>query len=184
MTPNIEKHNYDGQAVEFEITTGKNLMVNATEMARIFDKQVVAFTRNDDTKAFISEVLKSENSHFLGIESEADLITSKQRSGTWMHRVLALKFAAWLSPAFELWVYSTIDHILFGHYRHMEESLKESALRRTEIETIKNQLRETDAFRKLEQLELEEKQEAYRRSKQNRMQLSLFVDQSKALAQV
>jgi len=43
----------------------------------------------------------------LNIESKEDLIISKQKSGTWMHRVLALNFAAWLEPAFDLWVYAT-----------------------------------------------------------------------------
>jgi hypothetical protein len=41
-----------------------------------------------------------------------------------MHRVLALKFAAWLSPDFELWVYTTIDKLLFGKYVEREKSLE------------------------------------------------------------
>ena len=41
-----------------------------------------------------------------------------------MHRILALKFAAWLDPDFELWVYNTIDNILFGNYnKHMAAHL-------------------------------------------------------------
>lgn len=32
--------------------------------------------------------------------------------GTWMHEKLALKFASWLSPAFELWVYDKIQELL------------------------------------------------------------------------
>jgi hypothetical protein len=51
---------------------------------------------------------------FLGIEKEDDLIISRQKLGTWMHRVLALKFAAWLHPDFEVQVYSTVDHLLYG----------------------------------------------------------------------
>jgi hypothetical protein len=39
-----------------------------------------------------------------------------------MHRILALKFAAWLDPAFELWVFSTIDQIILGHYKEMKEA--------------------------------------------------------------
>jgi hypothetical protein len=66
--------------------------------------------KTEDTQMFIHECLKSENSRFFEngkTPSEDDLVVSKQRSGTWMHRILALKFAAWLSPKFELWVYST-----------------------------------------------------------------------------
>lgn len=116
---------YKEQTVDFLPTGENNLMVNATQMAKIFRRQVVAFLRNDDTKNFISECLKSENSHFLGVKNETDLIYSKQKTGTWMHRVLALKFAAWLDPAFELWVYITIDKILLGHYREQQEATKE-----------------------------------------------------------
>jgi len=32
--------------------------------------------------------------------------------GTWMDEKLALKFAAWLSPEFELWVYDRIQELL------------------------------------------------------------------------
>ena len=32
--------------------------------------------------------------------------------GTWMDEKLALKFAAWLSPVFELWVYDRIEELL------------------------------------------------------------------------
>jgi hypothetical protein len=42
-----------------------------------------------------------------------------------MHRVLALKFAAWLDPDFEVWVYSTIDTILFGHYKELRAATEE-----------------------------------------------------------
>jgi hypothetical protein len=39
-----------------------------------------------------------------------------------MHRLLALKFAAWLHPEFEVWVYTTIEHLLFGRYIKLEQS--------------------------------------------------------------
>jgi len=32
--------------------------------------------------------------------------------GTWMNQKLALKFAGWLSPEFELWVYDRIEELL------------------------------------------------------------------------
>lgn len=103
--------------VDFEPAGSDNMMINATQMAKIFGKQIIAFLRNDNTKSFISSCLNSENSHYLGIEKESDLVISKQKSGTWMHRILALKFAAWLNPAFEVWIYITIDQILNQLYR-------------------------------------------------------------------
>lgn len=108
--------------VDFEPTGRDNVMVNATQMAAIFGKQVVAFMRNDDTKSFISACLNSENSHYLGVKNESDLVTSKQKSGTWMHRILALKFAAWLNSDFEVWVYITIDQILNQYFREQRDA--------------------------------------------------------------
>lgn len=175
MNTEIVKFEFNNQEVDFE-QNEQTLMVNATQMAKIFGKQVNEFLSNDGTKSFLIECLKNGNSRFLGVEKEEDLVISKQKSGTWMHRVLALKFAAWLDPAFELWVYSTIDDLLFGRYRRMEESLKMAAARKNRIEELKNELRanEGSMFAELERLELEERQSAYVRSKEIKNQLELF----------
>jgi len=170
----ILKFSFNEIEVDFEFGNSSSLMVNATQMAKIFDKRVENFTRIDTTQEFISECLKNANKRFISVETEEDLIVSRQKSGTWMHRILALKFAAWLSPKFELWVYSTIDYILFNHYRMLEESLKKSAERKVKIESLETSLTEDERFRELEQLKLQEKQAAYQRSQMNRQQLELF----------
>jgi len=36
----------------------------------------------------------------------------KHLQGTWVHEKIALKFAAWLSPAFELWVYDRVYELI------------------------------------------------------------------------
>ena len=135
---------FDGKEVSFFFEKS-NVMVNATEMAKIFGKQVVAFMRNESTVLFIQEALKSENSHFLGIEKEEDLYTSSQKAGTWMHRVLALKFAAWLSPAFEVWVYSTIENLLFGKHVKREQSFERTIELQREMEELRDRTEKTGA---------------------------------------
>ncbi|WP_367270452.1 KilA-N domain-containing protein [uncultured Draconibacterium sp.] len=100
-------------------------MVNATEMAKVFGKDLFQFTKSDATKKFISACLKPAFAGLLNLKSEEDLIISRQKSGTWMHRILALKFAAWLDPEFEVWVWTTIDQIILGHYREMKEATVE-----------------------------------------------------------
>ena len=47
----------------------KNVMINATEMAKVFNKDVLDFMKNDSTKNFISEALKTENSRFLSVKT-------------------------------------------------------------------------------------------------------------------
>jgi len=164
---------FNGKAIEFSFEK-TNVMVNATEMGKIYDKLPKDFLKNEDTQKFISECLKKENSPFLNVEKEEDLIISAQKTGTFMHRVLALKFAAWLNPAFELWVYKTIDYILFDHYKKVEESLRQSAIRKNRMDEIREKLRTNTEFIELEQLELSERQAAYNRGKQNKNQLELF----------
>jgi hypothetical protein len=137
---------FNGNEISFSMDEENNLMVNATEMAKPFNKKVEAFMRNEDTQSFISECLKSENSRYiwensnepLKVLKEEDLYVSSQKSGTWMHRILALKFAAWLSPSFELWVYSTIETLLFGRYVEREQSLERSLKLEKEKATLIN----------------------------------------------
>jgi hypothetical protein len=81
---------------------------------------------------------QSEANKFLVAQSEAgnfkytldQIIRTNKRGGTWMHRVLALKFAAWLDPSFEVWVFETADKIILGHYR--EQKLATEAKLRAE----------------------------------------------------
>lgn len=131
---------YNDQSIDFIPTGDDNVMVNATQMAQIFGKKVENFTRIIDTQNFISECLKNANKRFLSIEYEEDLIVSRQKSGTWMHRILALKFAAWLDPAFELWVFMTIDKILLGHYKEQREATAEKLRAEEELERKKQEL--------------------------------------------
>lgn len=131
---------YQGQEIDFMPTNDENVMVNATQMAKIFGKDVFQFTRIDDTKRFISACLKPQNCGLLGVKTDEDLIISRQKSGTWMHRVLALKFAAWLDADFEVWIFSTIDKILMGHYREMKEATLEKIIAEQEYKRRKAEL--------------------------------------------
>ena len=173
MNTAIQKFEYNNQVVEIE-TGGSSLMVNATEMAKIFGKRIDFFLKSDHAKEFMKVL---EFTPFGGNSQplkKHEIIQTKGQSGTWMHRILALKFAAWLDPNFEVWVYQTIEEIMFGTYRKMEESLRLSAVRRNKIESLRSALVSNDDFCELQRLELEEKQASYGRTKENKQQLELF----------
>jgi len=158
----IVKKSFGGAEVAFEPSIVKgNVMVNATQMAKAFPKKRMNdFLNNQETQDFISECLKSGNSRFLCVEQEEDLVTSKQKSGTWMHRILALKFAAWLSPEFELWVYRTIEEILFGFSREHDESIRRSVLVSHELSVLEKKADKTgEDFEKFIKLKNQEVQE-------------------------
>ena len=53
-----------------------------------------------------------------------------------MHRILALKFAAWLNPAFEFWIYTTIEKLLFGNYVRREESFRRTLQIRDRLDEL------------------------------------------------
>lgn len=129
---------FNENPITFALEKNNGMMINATEMAKPFGKNVEAFMRNESTIQFVKEALKSENSRFLGIEKEEDLVYSRQKNGTWMHRVLALKFAAWLSPGFELWVYATIERLLFGKHVQREQSFERTISLQKELDDLKD----------------------------------------------
>ena len=129
---------YNDTQVDFLPVGNDSLMINATQMAKIFNKKIENFTRTESTQNFISECLNTANRRYLNINDVSDLLDSRQKSGTWMHRILALKFAAWLDPAFELWVYTTIDKIIFGNYREIKEATVEK-LKAEKLQQLKKQ---------------------------------------------
>lgn len=115
---NITQFNYEGKTISFEFSDG-NRMINATEMAKPFGKRVAGFLRTKETKEYIG--LLEERYANLHIDHERVVLrvikggdTTQDRGiqGTWMDEKLALKFASWLSPKFELWVYDRIDELL------------------------------------------------------------------------
>lgn len=161
----IIQKQFNGIEVEFEpLMKNKNVMVNATQMAKVFGKYTKDFMILGTTQNFILECLKTENSRFLGIETEEDLIFSKQKSGTWMHRVLALKFAAWLNPAFELWVYRIIDEILFGALLETEDSIEKTVSLQIEINSLMRKEKKTgEDFDRFLELKKEQSKERSRR---------------------
>lgn len=113
----ITKFEYEGNLITFEFSDG-NKMVNATEMIKGFpDKRMNNFLRSQQTKQYIL-VLQERYAKKRIADNEAvrDVLRvvkgGLEPQGTWMDEKLALKFAAWLSPYFELWVYDRIYELL------------------------------------------------------------------------
>ena len=114
----ITKFDYEGKAISFEFSDG-NRMVNATEMAKPFGKQVGGFLRTKETKEYIglledryANLHIGQNRVVLRVIKGGDTVKDGVAQGTWMDEKLALKFASWLSSKFELWVYDRIDELL------------------------------------------------------------------------
>lgn len=128
---------YDGKVVEFFFQ--EDIMVNATEMGAVFGKSPGLFLRLESTKIFINELEKTafrakryaeSAQRFAGnalLEGKirhrsADLVPllvvekgGGEGGATWMHRTLALDFAAWLDVKFKVWMIVKIDSLLTGY---------------------------------------------------------------------
>lgn len=122
--------NYDGSAITFQLENG-DIMINLTEMAKPFGKLPAHFLANDQTKQFI-EVLKQT----IGIPIVTTI--EGRQGGTWGHKKLALKFAAWLNPHFELWVFDRVEELLRQGYTKLDSiGRKELAILLLEAEEEK-----------------------------------------------
>ena len=130
------KYAYQGSEVTF--SNGENVMVNATQMAKAFGKEVKHWSENDSTTEFILSLARARgiepNPHFanllnisevgkftsLSISDLAKLFPSLikvvrgglEEQGTWMHEDVALVFAQWLSPEFYLWCNDRIKELI------------------------------------------------------------------------
>jgi len=136
---------YEDQEIDFSPNDNENIMVNATEMARLFDKEVSGFLKIENTEKFIKALSQTEDLPFENEFSPSGKLIKIIKghstiNGTWMRREVALKFAAWLDPYFEVWVYKTIDTILLGHYREMKEAAVERYQAEKELKKKKEEL--------------------------------------------
>lgn len=137
--------NFNETPITFDFNSAENVMVNATEMAKVFNKEVSGFLKVDGTKNYINAFCQTEDLPF-GNEFTPNgklikVVKGGEHNGTWMERSVALKFAAWLSPKFEVWVYKTIDNLIFGEFHELKDKIKAAADRKARIEYLRNQIK-------------------------------------------
>lgn len=96
-----------------------NEIVNATDMLKAFpEKKMNNFLRQQQTKEFIKVLEKSLNTRKSVIKTSAG-----KYGGTYMHKRLAYKFAAWLSPDFENFVFEVFDNFMNEKLRNQQRQL-------------------------------------------------------------
>jgi len=133
---------YNGKKVDFQPTNANDLMVNATQMAKIFGKRVDVFLKVDHVNEFINALKLTPFGGRSTPLLEEEILQTVNGVGTWMHRILALKFAAWLDPFFEVWVFTTVDKILLGHFKELKEATTEKLRKKQLVELKRKELLE------------------------------------------
>ena len=74
-------------------------------------------------KTLETDVQENNNVDFQAVVTVRGGNISKIPQGTWMHKLLAYKFAAWLNPKFELFIYKTFDEIIQNKLRYQQMQL-------------------------------------------------------------
>ena len=103
----IINFNYKGSQISFN--NGEKVMVNATQMARPFNKEPKFWLMNQSTTDYLTELSKVRN---LTLADLVQVTKGGNNPGTWMHEDVALEFARWLSPAFAIWCNDRIKELL------------------------------------------------------------------------
>jgi len=120
----VRKFEYNGSEITFQLGNG-DVMVNATEMAKPFGKNVWKWLELPSTKAYIEAL--SENRSL----AENQLITSVRGGnnpdlrGNWIHEDLALEFAQWLSVDFKLWCNDRVKELMKYGFTATENTLED-----------------------------------------------------------
>ena len=128
---------YQDTQIHFLINhSDDNIMINATEMAKLFNRRTKDFLKTDHAKAFIKVVERAPN----GAHSDYKIIDNRGHMGIYFDRRLALKFAAWLSPEFEVWVFSMIDEIMFGSLKQYRDAMKQEVKLKANKANLKQML--------------------------------------------
>ena len=101
---------YDDTPINF--AKGRDVMVNATDMAKPFGKRATDWLRLPTSKAFLNSLCEVRKMHITQLVTTSKGNSTKFEQGTWMHEDVALEFARWLSPEFAIWCNDRIKELL------------------------------------------------------------------------
>lgn len=102
--------NYNGNNVAF-IKTSYGILINATDMARPYNKRPVDYLRqiyvNELVSTIVSQTHISEDQLVIKMRG-----SSENGGGTWLYEDVAIDFAQWLDVKFKVWCNSKIKELL------------------------------------------------------------------------
>jgi phage antirepressor YoqD-like protein len=136
---NLSKFSYQGSEITFQLSNGQ-VMANATEMARPFNKVPGKWLELPSTKEFLKALYTIRFSDSLIHTVEG------RNGGTWMHEDVALEFARWLSPSFAIWCNDHIKQMLLtgftslGSISEDQRILQAMQILQQRVETTTKQL--------------------------------------------
>lgn len=103
---------YDYKGSQISFINGDSVMINATQMAKPFNKVPKDWLRTKQTQEFISTLSAVRQICPTQLVEVRQGNSTSYEQGTWMHEDVALEFARWLSPAFAIWCNDRIKELL------------------------------------------------------------------------
>ncbi|AUS04507.1 KilA-N domain-containing protein [Pseudotamlana carrageenivorans] len=108
--------NYEGKNIDFKDQKG-SVLVNATQMAKLFGKTPKDWLRLQSTDEFLKALEESQKADVpSGLFQEdgnlVQVVNGGNNRGTWMHEDVALEFSRWLHPKFAIWTNKHIKELL------------------------------------------------------------------------
>jgi hypothetical protein len=118
---NLTSHMFNGQAInqlsEDTVIGGVTIpkgYVNATEMCKANGKKLAGYLRNKSTEEFL---IAMEDDMQICTSSLIIEIEAYGLQGTWVHHLIALDLAAWISPKFKVWANKTLWYVINGDFK-------------------------------------------------------------------
>lgn len=127
LNPSIQSLSFDGVLVHFD----NDAYLNATAIAKQFNKRVGDYLRNARTQEYIAalgEYLTKNPVTGKTVTEQNQLVIliqggTPEEQGTWIHPKLAIDFARWLSPRFAVWCDVQIEKILGIDSKYYESTI-------------------------------------------------------------
>ncbi|WP_185218849.1 MULTISPECIES: KilA-N domain-containing protein [Elizabethkingia] len=104
----LEQFNYNGNNVSF-LVENDIVMVNATQMAKPFDKRPNDYLSLPSVNELIKAITRKSG---IAENQVVKTIRGGLNPGTWLNEDLAIDFAQWLSVDFKLWVSDRIKELM------------------------------------------------------------------------
>ena len=135
---------FNNVEVFFSKNQETDIFINATKIAKTFNKKPNDWLRLKDTQAYINALIRNGNSRYENFVITKQAGNSKEQ-GTWIHKKLIVLFARWLDPDFAVWCDSVIEEILETGSYSISHTPENPLKKRTE--DLEFASRQTSAFR-------------------------------------
>ena len=130
----IVQHNFDGknvnQLLDDAVIAGKTIpkgFVNATEMCKAGGKKLNDYTRLKSSIAYLEVLSRSTGIPVdLLIFNNESSGTNEER-GTWVHHLLGIDVACWISPEMKFWANKTLWSVINGDFTALTKEAEEES---------------------------------------------------------